>query len=86
MLHKRLYDNIFTESCRLAENAKKNWASSIKAYLKYLGFRPSIKSNDCTQLTNACVVKTFCMQSVVSCSAKCIYNYVQDHIFQLSRM
>jgi len=27
---------IFAESCRLAENDKKNWASSIKAYLNYL--------------------------------------------------
>ena len=46
MSHDRLNYKIFTESCRLAENGKKNWASSMKVYLNYLnshlGFRPSI--------------------------------------------
>ena len=44
--HDRLNCNIFTETCRLAENGKKNRASSIKVYLNYLnsylGFRTSI--------------------------------------------
>ena len=46
MSHDRLNYRIFTESCRLAENGKKNLASSMKVYLNYLnshlGFRPSI--------------------------------------------
>ena len=46
MFHDRLNYKIFTESCRLAENGKKNWASPMKVYLNYLnshlGFRPSI--------------------------------------------
>ena len=36
MSHDRLNYKIFTESCRLAENGKKNWASSTKVYLNYL--------------------------------------------------
>ena len=46
MSHDRLNYKIFTETCRLAENGNKNWASSIKVYLNYLksylGFRTSI--------------------------------------------
>ena len=46
MSHDRLNYTIFTESCRLAENGRKNWASAMKVYLNYLNsdleFRPSI--------------------------------------------
>ena len=52
MSHDRLNYIIFTESCRLAENGKKNWASSMKLYLNYLnshlGFRPSITDKHST--------------------------------------
>ena len=37
---------MFTESCRLAENDKISWATSLKVYLNYLNshleLRPSI--------------------------------------------
>ena len=46
MSHDRLNYKIFNETCRLADNGKKNWASSIQVYQNdlnsYLGSRTSI--------------------------------------------
>ena len=56
MSHDRL-NCIFTETCRLAENCKKRWASSIKDlnYLNsYLDLGPLVRINTFYSTTKIC--------------------------------